>query len=184
MSETNPANEVERRVTDATRVPMSLPQQRLSAPEIPGYFTYWMKGEPGRISQALNAGYEWVGNDELLINNFDLGGDASKTGNSDMGSRVSVLAAVGGTEVGADGQPLRLYLMKIKSEWRQQDLARQAEQSESIADAIRGGTLGAGEAPGAGETQADIAQRYVRSNGKTAAPRNRPARTMFHPKSS
>lgn len=180
--EQNPANEVEVRVSDANRVPMTLPMQRLEAPEIPGHHCHWMRGDAARIQQAMRAGYEFVTGDEILVNNLDVGGDASKTGNTDMGTRVSVLASVGGDgEIGNDGQPGRLYLMKIKQEWFEKDQGILAQRNADIAESIRGGTLDAGKN---GETQGDIAARYARLEGRTQAPQKPLPRNMFTPKTS
>lgn len=100
------------------RIPMSVPVQKLEAPEIPGYHLHWFNGTPDRIQRALDGGYEFVDEREARINNVSLGGDSATSGNTDMGSRVSV---VSGTELGRDGQPVRLILMKIKQEWYEED---------------------------------------------------------------
>lgn len=133
----NPANaEVVDRRERAARVPMSMPQQKLSVPDIPGYHLHWMSGEPSRIAQALKAGYEFVDPEDTAVNNFGLADDASKSGNSDMGSRVSIIA---GSDTGADGQAPRLYLMKIKQEWWEEDQQILESRNEQVAASLRGG---------------------------------------------
>ena len=167
MSEltTNPANEVGVNVAERKRIPMTLPVQRLSTPEISGYFLYWMRGTPERIAQAERAGYEFVDYSEVNINNVSIGGDAAKSGNTDMGSRVSTLASPTGD--GSDhvgGQPLRLFLMKQKWEWHLEDQAILEARNDNIADtltsAYRSGTIGVSD-PKSGETPDDVQHRYV-----------------------
>jgi len=100
------------------RIPMSVPVQKLSAPDIPGYHLHWFNGTPERIQRARDGGYEFVDSTELQLNNASIGGDSTQSGNTDMGSQVSI---VSGDEVGRDGQPSRLILMKIKQEWYEED---------------------------------------------------------------
>ena len=161
----SPANAAPR-VTDRTRIPMSTPRQKLSVPEIPGFSLYWMKGTPDRLGQALQSGYEYVDASETALSNHSLGGDARKDGSTDLGSRVSVIA---GEDIGVDGQPIRLYLMKIKEEWHQEDLRAQAGASEKLRDQLTAGKVGAEAYKGAG----DVQSVYV---GKESSP------NMFQPK--
>ena len=135
------------------RIPMSVPVQKLEAPEIPGYHLHWFNGTPERIQRALDGGYEFVDEREAKINNVSLGGDSIASGNTDMGSRVSV---VSGTELGRDGQPIRLILMKIKQEWYEEDQRLVEARNDQIAAALRGGMIGA-EKDAAGDSQ----MRYV-----------------------
>jgi hypothetical protein len=115
---------------------MGAGQQKLSVPEIPGFHLHWMRGEPERLQQALQGGYEFVEEHETRQTSLSLGGDAKKSGNTDMGTRVSALA---GAETGNDGQPLRLYLMKIKQEWHEEDLKTQEARSNHVREALIGG---------------------------------------------
>lgn len=135
------------------RIPMSVPVQRLEAPDMPGYHLHWFTGSPERIQRALDGGYEFVDSRELKINNVSLGGDSAVSGNTDMGSRVSI---VSGQEVGKDGQPVRLILMKIKQEWYEEDQKLVEGRNEQVAAALRGGLLGV-EKDGKGDT----VHRYV-----------------------
>ncbi len=153
-TETNsPANGATR-VSDRKRIPMSVPRQKLAAPEIPGYHLHWMKGTPDRLQQAEQGGYEFVDASETAVSNVSLGGDASRSGSTDLGTRVSVLA---GDEVGPDGQPIRLYLMKIREEWHQEDLLAQGEHSERLRATLMAGKMGAEQDKNASDTSA----RYV-----------------------
>lgn len=130
----NPAN-VKGDRAERTRIPMSLPQQKLAVPDIPGYHLHWMMGSPSRIAQAKKAGYDFVDENEVDVVNSDLGGDASKSGSTDMGTRVSVVA--GGTA--ENGSEQRLYLMKIRQEYWEEDQASLEDRNEQIASTLRGG---------------------------------------------
>ncbi len=135
------------------RIPMSVPVQKLEVPDIPGYHLHWFKGEPARIARALDGGYEFVKSGELQINNVSLGGDSAESGNTDMGSNISIVA---GSGLGTDGQPLRMVLMKIKLEWYEEDQRLQEDRNEQVAASLRGGLLGAEK-----DVQGDTSKRYV-----------------------
>jgi len=142
-----------------TRIPLSVPMRKLEVPDIPGYKLRWLRGTPQRLAQAERAGYEYVSEDEVQLNNASIGGDANKTGNTDLGSRVSV---VSGSEVDAHGQAVRLYLMKQRREWYLEDLELTQRRNDSVADALasayQSGQVG-GQARG--ETADDVSKRYV-----------------------
>lgn len=144
----NPANKRETKTEARERIPMSLPMQKLSVPDIPGYHLHWMRGDATRINQALRAGYEFVEPEEVSLANFGLADDASQSGNTDMGTRVSI-----GSGQREDGTEERLYLMKIKEEWWQEDQKKLEDRNEQIAATLRGGHPDAG--------QNDDSQRYV-----------------------
>ena len=98
----------------------------------------------------MAAGYEFVGPDEVKIRNFGFAEDLMSSGNTDLGNRVSVYGGVaekGGAE--------RLYLMKIKKEWYDKDMALREERQDKIVDSIRGGQVGA-------ERESNVARRYHR----------------------
>ncbi len=163
-SKANPADAPAK--PERKRVPMTLPQQRLAAPEIPGYHTHWMLGTPERLAQAQDAGYEFVHEEESAPADTSLGGDGLKSGSSDMGTRVSKLAnPMGGGEEDGRGQPLRLYLMKQKIEWYEEDQRILQNRNDRVVDALtvsyRTGTVG-GPAPT--ELPADLEARYVDPN--------------------
>ena len=138
----NPANVDAEARGERKRIPMSLPRQKLSVPEIPGYHLHWMLGTPERIAQALEAWYEFVDENEATMENVDIGGDTLKSGNTDLGSRVSRGA---GSDIGTDGQPVRLYLMKIKQEYWEEDQKILGESNARVADTLmanfRSGTM-------------------------------------------
>lgn len=154
---TNPANPRATRVTEATRRPMSLPQLSLQVPEIPGYYLYWFLDN--QIEQALQAGYEFVDREEVTLNNRGVANDQTEDGNDDLGSRVSRVAGQ------SDGiQANRLYLMKLRQEWRDQDVAAMGARNEGIAAALRGGVSTGNEHGAApGETPGDRAKRYLKT---------------------
>ena len=104
---------------------------------------------------------EFVDEREIKINNVSLGGDSAISGNTDLGSRVSV---VSGQEVGKDGQPTRLILMKIKQEWWEEDQKQVEARNDKVRRSLLGGMIGA-ENDRPGDTQ----HRYV-DNARTAIP--------------
>lgn len=160
---TNPANEKEPRVTDATRVPMSLPNLMLQVPEIEGYVMHWFADRPGRIGRALQAGYVFVAPDEVQLNNFDLASDLNETGSTDLGTRVSVHGGIGEL-----GRPERLYLMKIKREWYDKDMALREEATDKVVKALRHGTTGADR-----ESLVNATKRYARNTDNIFTKRRR-----------
>ncbi len=137
--------------SERKRIPMSVPVQKLAVPDIPGFHLHWFNGTPDRIQRALDGGYEFVEETETSVPDAGLGGTSTRTGNTDLGTRVSV---VGGTELDRSGQPIRMMLMKIKQEWYDEDQVLVKERNDSVIDSIIGGT----QAAGAG---ADISNRYV-----------------------
>lgn len=153
----NPSAAPERPRSQRQFIPMSVPVQRLEVPERPGWHRHWFRGDASRLARAQRAGYQFVSPEEIDLNNLDLGGDSAVSGNTDMGSRVSVIS---GEEVGSDGQPGRLVLMECPDELWEQSKAVLAEASERIASAIRGGKVGVGQAPR--ETPMDAGLRYVK----------------------
>jgi hypothetical protein len=139
--------------SERKRVPMSTPVLRLETPEIPGYHCHWFRGTPERLARAQQGGYEFVHDDELKLNNRNLGSGASVSGNTDLGSHVSVGAS---DQIGPDGQPTKMILMKIKKEWFDEDQEKLVDRSEQVAASLRGGLIGS-EKDGSGDTK----QRYV-----------------------
>lgn len=149
------------------RIPLSVPQRKMEVPNIPGYFLKWFRGTPQRLNQAERAGFEYVSPDEVDMPDLTLGGDASRVGNTDMGSRVSVIE---GGEIDGTGNAVRMYLMKQKMEYRLEDNAISQQQNDRVVDALtagfRAGRIAAGQE---GETPDDVARRYV-SEQRTRVP--------------
>ena len=166
MAQVSPASSAPR------RVPLSQAQRKLAVPEIPGYHLYWFRGSPDRIAAAQAAGYEFVKPDEVSLNNFGIGNDALKTGNTDLGSRVSMVA---GGELTSDNQAMRLYLMKQKMEYYLEDQKAVEARSEQTTAAL----LGAMQSGQMGGSPEDAGHRYVDKN-RTAIPemfRKKPQRS-------
>jgi len=137
MSEIKPINPSNRSASpERKRIPMAVPVQKLSVPDIPGYHLHWFQG-PDRLERALQGGYEFVDETETSVNDAGLGGTSTRTGNTDMGSRVSVVA---GSEIGRDGQPIRLVLMKIKQEWYEEDLKLVEQRNDQVINSLLAGT--------------------------------------------
>jgi hypothetical protein len=153
LKEINPASRSETTSAERKRIPMSVPVQRLEVPDIPGYHQHWFLGTSERLQRAMDGGYEFVDEREVKINNVSLGGDSAASGSTDMGSRVSI---VSGQEVGKDGQPVRLVLMKIRQEWWEDDQQLIEDRNTKVRDSLLGGMIGA-ENDRPGDTQ----HRYV-----------------------
>jgi hypothetical protein len=114
----NPAeNASESKGNRRARIPMSVAMRKLEVPEIPGYHTHWVK--ESNIPRALAAYYEFVEDREVPINQRNPGIDTQISGNTDLGSRVSIAAGTG-----ADSKPERLYLMKLAEEYWIEDRAK------------------------------------------------------------
>lgn len=153
IEKTNVATKPGRTDGERKRIPMSVPVQRLEVAELPGYHLHWFLNSGERLQRAMDGGYEFVDEREMQLNNVSLGGTSAASGNSDLGSRVSV---VSGQEVGKDGQPTRLVLMKIKQEWWDEDQLLVETRNTRTRDALLGGMVGA-ENDSPGDTQ----HRYV-----------------------
>lgn len=145
--------------SERKRIPMSVAVSKLDCPKIPGYHLHWFNGTPDRIARALDGGYEYVDQDEVRLNATGLGSDTVESGNTDLGSRVSIVA---GTELGTDGQAIRLVLMKIKQEWYEEDQKLVEERNDLVAHSLTGGMAGAQNASDKGE----LNMRYVGSRTK------------------
>lgn len=155
----NPADDVKVSMIPDGYIPMSAPTKRLEVPERPGYVRYWFRGDPGRLQRAQQAGYRFVDRNEVNINNFDVGGDAKDSGNTDMGTRVSLVT---GDDTGPDGQPNRLYLMEVPKELYEYGQKLLQERNDSIAEELSSGMIGAGQSDH-GETSRDQAARYAKT---------------------
>ncbi len=159
----------EKRARSMTRIPMSVPQLRLEVPELEGYFLYWFLGKS--VQRAMRAGYTFVEDGDVDVPNLNVAGDASASGSSDMGSRISVIA--GGLDEGT-AEPQRLYLMKIPQELRDEDVQRIEAANERIAAALRGGqTPGTTNASAPGETPQDKLKRYLKNGQDLFIPKRR-----------
>lgn len=146
----NPANAPAISVTDETRIPMGLPDMQLAVPEIEGFVLHWFADRPGRISRALAAGYTFVEPGEVKIRNFGFANDLLESGNTDLGSKVSVH---GGTD--DRGRSEKLFLMKIKKEWYDRDTVLREESADKTVASLKAGRIGA-------ERDSSANRRYVK----------------------
>lgn len=156
-----PANALARRVTEANRVPMSLPTAKLAVPVIPGYYTYWHLGK--NVPTAMRAGYTFVDSEDMDVEQKGVANSAEESGSTDLGTRISVLAG-GTTEDGLDSE--RLYLMKLPQPWRDSDMMGMAARNEDIAIALRAGKMGA-------EGDPDVNKRYMKQGQDLFYPKKR-----------
>jgi len=164
--QSNPANGVD--LPDGFR-PMTSATLRLEVPKKDGWHRHWFRGNPERIARAQQAGYRFVDSDDVSVNNFDLAGDAKQSGNSDMGSRVSVIS---GDDIDQGGQPGRLYLMECRQEHYEVGQKILAARNEDVAAAIRGGYLGSEQ-----ESGSDQKARYTKGKIPDLFNPNKPRRT-------
>lgn len=103
--------------------------------EIPGYDLRWFNDTPGRLQQAQQGGWGFVGRDEVTRPDGNKVVDA----NSSTDSRHSAIAGVL-----ENNAPLNMYLMKIRKEWREEDQAdAQRKINETEAHMVRGGGMNA-----------------------------------------
>ena len=97
--------------------------------EIPGYHLCWMNDD-GNVQNALDSGYEFVTKGETELAN------GVTPSNVDMSDRIK--QKVGTTQ---QGDVLYAYLMKIKLEWHEEDMAQIEAQNKQVEDAIAGGNI-------------------------------------------
>ena len=98
--------------------------------EIPGYDLRWFNDTPGRLQQAQQGGWEFVGKDEIVRPE----GNKVVDTNSSTDSRHSAVAGVLDNNT-----PLNMYLMKIRKEFREEDqLEAQGRIDETEAQMVRG----------------------------------------------
>jgi hypothetical protein len=101
---------------------------------IPGYHLHCFTDVGNRIQEALESGYEFVTPDEI-----GGVGDNVVSKNSDLGDRVRYLV-----NPRADGSEQFGYLMKVRSEWFEEDQKALAEKNNMIDAAIRKGKVTGG----------------------------------------
>lgn len=133
----NPANQGGNNATPATRrrIPLSVPRRKLEVDPLPGFVLYWFK--ESNIPHAIDAGYDFVDRKEVILNQSNEAGSSAQSGNTDLGSRVSVI----GDKVGERGVPERLVLMKIREEWWREDRELLDNQNAMVIQSIFGGQI-------------------------------------------
>lgn len=137
----NPANQGGNNAAPVARrrIPLSVPRRKLEVDPIPGFVLYWFKDS--NIPHALDAGYDFVSRDEVLLNQSNEAGSSTQSGNTDLGSRVSVI----GDKIGERGVPERLVLMKIREEWWREDRELLDNENARVIQSIFGGQIVAGD---------------------------------------
>lgn len=93
-----------------------------------GYHPYWRNDMDGRVQEALANGYEFVSPDEVEEVNLRV---SATEMSADKVSRI-----VGYTD---RGDPIRAYLMKIRKEWHEENMAFYQKRNDAIDRAIRSG---------------------------------------------
>lgn len=101
---------------------------------IDGWVARWFNDQDGSLIRAEQAGYQFVSPSELA----GVGDKNVHSGNTDLNSRVS--RVVGRSN--ANNEPIRAFLMKIKSDWYDEDQLRKEDNNARIDEAIRAGTAG------------------------------------------
>ena len=92
-----------------TRTPFGVGRLKLSVTKIPGFHLHWIADYPGRLDNAVENGYEFVKREEVQISRH--------TPNADLGEYVCAVD----NSSHATGQPLKLYLMKIRQDWYEEN---------------------------------------------------------------
>lgn len=108
------ANVPTRRPTKESRKPFGSQIQKLAYPQRVGFHRHWFNDEPGRIEEALQAGYTHVEDK-----------DGRKV------QRVVGVATQGGALMG--------FLMEIPEEWFKEDMARNQQVVDERDAAIKAG---------------------------------------------
>jgi len=97
--------------------------------EIPGHHLCWMNDD-GNVESAVDSGYEFVTRSETELES------GVTPSNVDMGDKIK--QKVGTTQ---QGDVLYAYLMKIKNEWFEEDMASIEAQNKQVEDAIVSGSI-------------------------------------------
>ena len=118
------------------RVPFGVARQKMAVREIPGYFACWINDVGDRINQAIEGGYEFTDKAEIGKVGEGLEQSTWVQGQDSTDTRVSMI--VGKHE---NGSPLRAYLMKIKQEFRVEDMAERQKAHDEIDASLRGGNI-------------------------------------------
>lgn len=124
--------------TRRRRIPMSVAKRKMEVEALPGFHLHWFS--EANVPQAIDAGYEFVSNEEISLNQLGVGARHNMTGNTDMGSRISIIGSLSGPA----GGPERAYLMKLKEEYRKEDLESMAKVAAAPLEAIFQGEMIAG----------------------------------------
>lgn len=133
--------EIDRKV----RVPLGVPRSKLTVPEIRGYKMRWINDLEGRMLQAEMGGYEYVQSHEIPgFVDKDIDNE-----NRDLGTRIS--------RVVDKTTGMKAYLMKIKTEFYEEDQKEKLKSIDEIDRAIRTGSF---------ENSIDESKRYIPEKGR------------------
>lgn len=137
LSAFNPANEggAAAEPLKRRRIPLSVPRRKLEVDPIPGFVLYWFK--ESNIPIAIQAGYDFVDANEVVLNQINEANPADQSGNTDLGSRVSII----GDKIGERGVPERAVLMKIREEWWREDREILDNENARTIQSIFGGEI-------------------------------------------
>lgn len=116
--------------TRRKRIPMSVAKRKMEVEALPGFHLHWFS--ESNVPQAIDAGYEFVSKDEISLNQLGVGAMHNMSGNTDLGSRISIIGSLEGPSKG----PERAYLMKLKEEYRKEDLEAMAKVAAAPLEAI------------------------------------------------
>lgn len=161
-AQSNPANDpLAAAKPTRRRIPLSVPRRKLEIPEgtCPGFVLYWFLNP--NVPAAIDAGYEFVLTNEIVLNQTNPANSADSSGNTDLGTQVSIL----GNKSGENGEPERLVLMKIREEWWREDRKILDDHNAAIIQAIFPTVGQKGEIAGSGEmSEQDRGLAYVKTN--------------------
>jgi len=127
------------------RIPMGVRRQRLTLPERKGFHRHWFNDSPGRIEQALEAGYTPI---------------IDESTRDEEGRAQAVTARVG---VAPDGSVLMAHAMEIPVEFYDQDQAEKQAPLDEFDAELRRGTIDP-ERGNAEMTGADRGKIYHKSS--------------------
>ena len=96
------------------RIPMSVPQQRLQVPEIPGFHLHWFAER--NVPRALAAAYEPVHIDDVPVHQRGVANNGETSGSADLGTGVKIQAGLNELS-----RPEYLVLMKLPLEFWEED---------------------------------------------------------------
>lgn len=113
------------------RVPLGILRTKLRADQREGFSRRWINDKPGRLDDAVAAGYGFVADPE----------DDLKVGDGSDVAQVAGVGTVISRTVGVheDGRPMRAYLMEIEKDLYDEDQAEKQRLLDEKESAIRQG---------------------------------------------
>jgi len=149
MARTNRAEE--KRQRRKNRVPLGGIRRKMSFDnQEEGYVYRWVNDNRLRLTEAQEAGYEFVDASGGSVGDPDVANEGGQSIDSRTGKNVGVKE---------DGSPLRAYLMRIKKDWYEEDQAEKQARVDDLETAI---------ASGADEHATRIDKRYIPGGGSKA----------------